>query len=225
MNKKKVVATLLSLAFLTSCVAPAAKINSVKEKDEVVVENVATEIDTRKVNTDPYLVKNYESIEELNADSNFGIVGTIVSNETVMLKEHFFTISTVKVEKSLKGDIKEGTIIKLLQDGGIESEELKKDLPKKEFEDETQVEEFEKENEGKLTEILIYNSEVLKPNQKCILYLNKYEDYEVEGDLYIAEGGFQGRFKVDKDGKVTPQSENIKDCPKTAAELEEEITK
>lgn len=227
MNKKKVIAILLSLFFLASCGNDTDNIEKVKE-------DIIKETDIRVINTNPYLVKVYESIKELDKDSDFAIEGTVISNEYMKYDDLAYTISEVKVEKSLKGDILEGTTIKLLQSGGI-LDIINENLPKKDFEDKEEVERIREENKDEKYESVIYNAKVLKESEKCILYLEKIEgafekkfnpdfgDLQIGNDLYIATGNFQGRFKVDKENKVTPQSEYIKDCPKTASELELEI--
>lgn len=224
---KKIILVIFSLIFLASCGTAVALDNNkkVKENIEVAVaeekQNEVEEFDYEIINVSGSLVKIYKNIEELDNDSDFGIEGTVLSNEYMRYKDVAFTISTVKVEKSLKGDITEGSTIRVLQTGGI-VDVTNENLPEKAFEDKEEVAISKERSKGKKVEIVFENAPVLKTNQKCILYLDKYEG-PIGEDLYVAEGDFQGRFKVDNSGKVEAQSDRIEDVPETAIELEKEI--
>lgn len=67
-----------------------------------------------------------------------------------------------------------------------------------------QKEEFKK-NEGKTIEITANDAPVIKKSNEAVLFLTDY-DGPLGTDLYVPIGDYQGRFIVESDDYIEPQS-------------------
>lgn len=195
----------------------------VEIETEVLGNSDVEKLDYEVLDSIMCFAKVYENLDDLYNESEIIIEGTVLINEYVRYKDLDFTISTVKIDKSLKGESLKDTTIKVVQNGGVGSA-IHEGLPEKAFEDQEEIARMREENKDKKQEIVYENAPVLKGNQKCILYLGKYEGPLGE-NLYVGTGDLQGRFKIDENGKVEAQSSFLTDVPKTATELEKVIAK
>ena len=157
------------------------------------------------------LVNTYKTIDEINNDSTLAVMGTVIHNEYLDYGGLTFTLSEFKVDKVIKGNMKNGDTIKVLQSGGI-SEVKYNEADAKSFEDPKEVENYLKDKIGKNFETTIEGVKVLKEDTNAILLLEEYDGPIVE-DAYVGTGDFQGRFILNQNQKtksttpeITPQS-------------------
>ncbi|MGG1553391.1 hypothetical protein [Paenibacillus ferrarius] len=140
------------------------------------------------------LVKEYSTLGELTSDAEDIAEINVLSQETITYLDVPFTISTVTVKSALKGSIKEGDTIKVIETGGEYSPIGKdgKELPK--------------------TNLKFNGIEVLSKNDHAILFLNKFVGPQVK-DAYVPVGVYQGKFKVISGEAVqqAPEKEKLKD--------------
>ncbi len=152
------------------------------------------------------MVDSFESVEQLVERSEIVIQGEVISNEYIDYDDIPFTISTVKILDIISEDKDEFTIgdtIKVVQTGGLY---VQKDVggDEKIFTTEEQKEEFKK-NEGKTIEITANDAPVIKKSNEAVLFLTDY-DGPLGTDLYVPIGDYQGRFIVESDDYIEPQS-------------------
>ena len=152
------------------------------------------------------MVDSFESVEQLVERSEIVIEGEVIFNEYMDYDDIPFTISTVKILDIISEDKDEFTIgdtIKVVQTGGLY---VQKDVggDGKIFTTEEQKEEFKK-IEGKTIEITANDAPVIKKSNEVVLFLTDY-DGPLGTDLYVAIGDYQGRFIVESDDYIEPQS-------------------
>lgn len=128
------------------------------------------------------IVDNFETVEELEERAELILELEVNSLESISYGDVLFTLSNNDVKKVYKGskDIKS---ISILETGGIGELNI----------------------DGKKTKVnLIFeNNEVLKNKEKVIVYLEKYEG-PIAQDSYVILGVHQGKFKLNKNNKITP---------------------
>ncbi|OGX68115.1 MAG: hypothetical protein A2189_08020 [Paenibacillus sp. RIFOXYA1_FULL_44_5] len=147
-----------------------------------------------------YLVKTYGTMAELAKDAKEIVEIEVNSQETITYSDIPFTISTVSVLKSFKGDHKKGDTIRIIETGG-EFTPLDKQgnpLPK--------------------ATMKFAGIPVLEPKEHDVIFLNAFKGPQISGEAYVPLGVYQGRFKVDASGDMVqqaPDKEKVKDIPKT----------
>lgn len=209
--KKNILGMLLLAISISSIVGCNAKDTAVNNQDKNIVSS-NEEVNNKVEDTLPTadmsgkLVNYYETLDQINNDSELVVMGTIIENEYVEYSDLTFTLSKFKIDKVVKGDVNIGDIIKVLQTGGIST--VKSDETNvKSFEDPEEVEKYLKANSGRKYEITIEGVNVLKESDSAVLLLQKY-DGPITKDSYVCTGDFQGRFIVNQKMKsVIPQSE------------------
>ncbi|MCM3218153.1 hypothetical protein ABER75_04265 [Niallia taxi] len=157
------------------------------------------------------MVDSFESVEQLDQRSDLNIEGQVISNEYVTYDDIPFTISKVKIIDII-GKTEEGFVIgdtiKVVQTGGLY---VQHDVggDEKIFTTEEEKKESEK-MEGKTIEVTLNDAPVIKKNNTVVLFLEKSEDDPLGSDLYAAVGDYQGKFIVESDDYIEPQSLEIK---------------
>jgi hypothetical protein len=131
--------------------------------------NVFAEKSNNKVDMHLSLSKGYESISELANDADIIAEVEVTSSNTLSYYDVPFTVSNADLLDTYKGGTT-GTTINLLETGGI-------------------IDNQEYSPEG---------NDVLKENDKAILFLQKYEG-PITNDAYVVLGVYQGKFKIDSD--------------------------
>jgi hypothetical protein len=145
------------------------------------------------------LVKSYDTMTELAKDAKIIAEIQVSSQETITYLDMPFTISTVEVLKSFKGEHKQGDTIRIIETGG-EFTPLDKQgnpLPK--------------------TTMKFNGIPVLQKDEHNVIFLNVFEGPQVSGEVYVPLGVYQGRFKVDAKGNLVqqaPDQEKLKDFSK-----------
>lgn len=213
--KKNILSILFLAISITSFVGCADKEAVVDNKDINIVssdkDNNSTKEESLPIaDMSGKLVNYYETLDEINNDSEIVAMGTIIENEYVEYNGLIFTLSKFKVENVVKGDVAVGDTIKVLQTGGI-SEVKVNEEDVKSFEDPEEVEKYLEDKVGTKYETSIEGIKVLKEDTIAVLLLQKYVGPITE-DAYVGTGDFQGRFIVNQNTKsdipsVTPQSE------------------
>jgi hypothetical protein len=134
------------------------------------------------------LAKNYKLIDELIADATEISEINVVSQETMTFHEIPFTISTVSVLSSFKGIHKAGDIIRIIETGG-------------------EFTPTDKEGNALPKQTMKFNGiPVLAIDDHEVIFLAKFTGPQVDGEVYVPVGVYQGRFKLDKSGQLTQQA-------------------
>lgn len=218
-NKTKILSLVIVSLVIGGGVLFAFQNNDKFDNDRAVASSVRTPREQRidMYNKEGYevvsygaaMVDNYENIEELTIDSQIVVKGIIESNEYVMYDGVIFTISELLIHETISTDgqsFNNGDKIKVLQTGGI-YEQVDVGADEKEFTTEEDKAAF-KEHEGKKFEFTLEEVPVLKEDTETILFLQQYIGPLGEG-LYVSIGDYQGRFIVESDNYIEPQSEEI----------------
>lgn len=158
------------------------------------------------------MVDTFVSVEEIEKNSDLTIRGIITNNEYLEYDNMAFTISTIKIEEIITNEgedssIQVGGTIRLLQTGGIITQSYDPEL-EKDFTTDEQNKDFKENIEGTKIEVVLESAPVLKENTNSILFLQKYEG-PIGQDLYVGTGDYQGRFIIESDSYIEPQSENV----------------
>ena len=143
--------------------------------------------DVRKVISSGELNENFTSFKELKKEAEMTIEGKVLEQETIVHGNLPFTISKVEIVNKYKGKVKKGDIIQVIETGGIYEPAGKNG---------------EKLNK---VELKLNNVSTLKPEEHVFLFLRSFSGPQVEG-AHIPLGAYQGKFKVNKDGKVKQQA-------------------
>ncbi|MGL4739880.1 MAG: hypothetical protein ACRC41_03635 [Sarcina sp.] len=213
--RKSILSVLILAISLSSFVGCGAKNTATgDEKNNMVSKGeIQNNIDNDEIpvaNMSGKLVNCYETLEEINKDSEIVVKGKIIKNEYIEYEGVIFTVSQFKVEDAIKGNVSKDKVIKVLQTGGI-STVKSNEMDEKSFEDPKEVEKHLKNNLGKKFESTIEGVKVLKENDNAVLLLQKY-DGPITQDSYVGTGDFQGRFIINEKTKsISPQSEFLKE--------------
>ncbi|WP_239618909.1 hypothetical protein [Cohnella mopanensis] len=147
------------------------------------------------------LVKYYNTIEELTGDAKEILEIKVKDQETITYGDLPFTISTVDVESSYKGTHQKGDTVRIIETGGEYTPLDKQGKP------------FPKTN------FKFNGIPVLGENEHAVVFLDKFVGPQVEGEVYVPLGVYQGKFKVDEStGELiqqAPDTEKIKGYEKT----------
>jgi len=146
------------------------------------------------------LVHTYSTLNELTSDADEITEIKVISQETINYADIPFTISTVEVLSSLKGELKAGNTIRIIETGGEYTPLGKngKELAKETFK---------------------FNGiPVLKNKEHDVIFLEKFVGPQVEGESYVPLGVYQGKFKIQTNGELVqqaPEEEKLKDYKAT----------
>ncbi|GGG69116.1 hypothetical protein GCM10010918_25280 [Paenibacillus radicis (ex Gao et al. 2016)] len=143
------------------------------------------------------MVKSYRTVSELAQDADEIVEIKVNVQKTILYQEVPFTVSTVSVLNSFKGDHEKGDTIRIIETGG-EYTPLDKQgnaLPK--------------------TTMNFNGISVLQPNNHEVIFLSTFEGPQISGEVYVPLGVYQGRFKVDASGDLiqqAPDEEKVNDA-------------
>ncbi|KWX79617.1 hypothetical protein [Paenibacillus jilunlii] len=131
------------------------------------------------------LAVNYNTVTELTYDSESINEIKVAEKKSFEYKGVVFTVSKANIAKTYKGDL-EGSV-NILETGGNYNN----------------------------TEYLFDDASVLKPGDKAVVYLKKYEGPIIEAQgAYVISGVYQGKFNIDE----------ARDILVPAAEEQQELT-
>ncbi|MGL4875500.1 MAG: hypothetical protein ACRC30_12700 [Clostridium sp.] len=202
----------ISLASLVGCISKNTTILD-EENNMVNRSGIQDKVDSDEIpvaNMSGKLVNYYETLEEINKDSEIVVKGKFIKNEYIEYEGVIFTVSQFKIDDVIKGNINRNDVIKVLQTGGIGAVKLN-EMDEKSFENPEEVKEHLKNNLGKKFESTIEGIKVLKENDNAVLLLQKYYG-PITQDSYVGTGDFQGRFIINEKTKsINPQSVFLKE--------------
>ena len=135
------------------------------------------------------LQESFNNIEGLKQRASAIIEVDVINSETVVYKDIPFAISTAKVLSKVKGNVKEGQEIKLIETGGKYL--LTGENPK--------------EEKGKEVKFAFEGICVMQPGDHLFLFVDEFVGPQVKG-AYVPLGVYQGKFKVEQDGKIRQQA-------------------
>jgi hypothetical protein len=126
-------------------------------------------------------VQYYDSLDELEKESDIVVDGHVVSYKTELRYDVVFTRVLFEVEQTISGNCVSGDIIEILQTGG-------------QFEDKytPYPEEFP----------------ALQPDREYRMYLYKSDYSDLYGQYYLVTGGYQGVFTIDSQCFYAPCNKN-----------------
>lgn len=137
--------------------------------------------DTGCATTEVSWVSCFDSLDDMKADSDIIITGTVVGTETELRHDVVFTRCYVRIDKQEKGTLSAGTVIPVLQTGGTY---------------------------GNITTPEIADAPLLKVGDSYELYLTATEGLEAYKNYYLISGGFQGALKIENGIKTVLSTEN-----------------
>lgn len=137
--------------------------------------------DTECATTEASWVSCFDSLDDMKADSDIIITGTVVGTETELRHDVVFTRCYVRIDKQEKGTLSAGTVIPVLQTGGTY---------------------------GNITTPEIADAPLLKVGDSYELYLTAADDLEAYKNYYLISGGFQGALKIENGMKTVLSTEN-----------------
>lgn len=137
--------------------------------------------DTGCATTEVSWVSCFDSLDDMKADSDIIITGTVVRTETELRHDVVFTRCYVRIDKQEKGTLSAGTVIPVLQTGGTY---------------------------GSITTPEIADAPLLKVGDSYELYLTATDDLEAYKNYYLISGGFQGALKIENGMKTVLSTEN-----------------
>lgn len=137
--------------------------------------------DTGCATTEVSWVSCFDSLDDMKADSDIIITGTVVGTETELLHDVVFTRCYVRIDKQEKGTLSAGTVIPVLQTGGTY---------------------------GNITTPEIADAPLLKVGDSYELYLTATDGLEAYKNYYLISGGFQGALKIENGMKTVLSTEN-----------------
>ena len=123
----------------------------------------------------------YESLSHLKKDASEIIECKVLGNKAIVYEGVPFTISNVKVLSVIKGSVKAGDTIQVIETGGIYNPSG--------------------DSSGQLVNYELEGNPVMKVNEDLYVFLQKFEGPQIEG-AYIPVGEFMGKFSIDWAGKV-----------------------
>lgn len=137
--------------------------------------------DTECATTEVSWVSCFDSLDDMKADSDIIITGTVVGTETELRHDVVFTRCYVRIDKQEKGTLSAGTVIPVLQTGGTY---------------------------GNITTPEIADAPLLKVGDSYELYLTATDGLEAYKNYYLISGGFQGALKIENGMKTVLSTEN-----------------
>lgn len=137
--------------------------------------------DTGCATTEVSWVSCFDSLDDMKADSDIIITGTVVGTETELRHDVVFTRCYVRIDKQEKGTLSAGTVIPVLQTGGTY---------------------------GNITTPEIADVPLLKVGDSYELYLTATDGLEAYKNYYLISGGFQGALKIGNGMKTVLSTEN-----------------
>lgn len=137
--------------------------------------------DTGCATTEVSWVSCFDSLDDMKADSDIIITGTVVRTETELRHDVVFTRCYVRIDKQEKGTLCAGTVIPVLQTGGTY---------------------------GNITTPEIADAPLLKVGDSYELYLTATDGLEAYKNYYLISGGFQGALKIENGMKTVLSTEN-----------------
>lgn len=137
--------------------------------------------DTGCATTEVSWVSCFEWLDDMKADSDIIITGTVVGTETELRHDVVFTRCYVRIDKQEKGTLSAGTVIPVLQTGGTY---------------------------GNITTPEIADAPLLKVGDSYELYLTATDSLEAYKNYYLISGGFQGALKIENGMKTVLSTEN-----------------
>lgn len=137
--------------------------------------------DTGCATTEVSWVSCFDSLDDMKADSDIIITGTVVGTETELRHDVVFTRCYVRIDKQEKGTLSAGTVIPVLQTGGTY---------------------------GNITTPEIADAPLLKVGDSYELYLTATDGLEAYKNYYLISGGFQGALKIENGIKTVLSTEN-----------------
>lgn len=137
--------------------------------------------DTGCATTEVSWVSCFDSLDDMKADSDIIITGTVVRTETELRHDVVFTRCYVRIDKQEKGTLSAGTVIPVLQTGGTY---------------------------GNITTPEIADAPLLKVGDSYELYLTATDGLEAYKNYYLISGGFQGALKIENGIKTVLSTEN-----------------
>ena len=137
--------------------------------------------DTGCATTEVSWVSCFDSLDDMEADSDIIITGTVVRTETELRHDVVFTRCYVRIDKQEKGTLSTGTVIPVLQTGGTY---------------------------GNITTPEIADAPLLKVGDSYELYLTATDGLEAYENYYLISGGFQGALKIENGMKTVLSTEN-----------------
>ncbi len=149
--------------------------------------NDNTQGDIDIINSPAELREEFVDLKDLKKEAELTIEAKVISQETIVYEKVPFTISQVEVLKKFKGNLNKGSIINVIETGGIFEPQGKNG------------ETFNK------VEMQLNGVSTLKPDDHVFLFLEGFFGPQIE-EAYIPLGAYQGKFKVDKKGFVEQQS-------------------
>lgn len=218
-----VIMVLFVMLTLTAC---SAEKDSVKDQSTVVANKepstaVVTEpagLDSNAQETTPTQVptaeeknvkyvsqyldkaKSYNNITDLNKDSKLVFIGECVSAEPVFQNLTLYTLSKIKVDKVIKGDISKGDIIPIVEVGGrVTNGEYSKgcEIPEKDFEkDATKLPDDQQLVVG------VDGFYTFRQGEKVLIYAQDVSGFleNFNEPLYGITGGYDGKLFKQEDG-------------------------
>ncbi len=137
--------------------------------------------DTGCATTEVSWVSCFDWLDDMKADSDIIITGTVVGTETELRHDVVFTRCYVRIDKQEKGTLSAGTVIPVLQTGGTY---------------------------GNITTPEIADAPLLKVGDSYELYLTATDGLEAYKNYYLISGGFQGALKIENGMKTVLSTEN-----------------
>lgn len=137
--------------------------------------------DTECATTEVSWVSCFDSLDDMKADSDIIITGTVVRTETELRHDVVFTRCYIRIDKQEKGTLSAGTVIPVLQTGGTY---------------------------GNITTPEIADAPLLKVGDSYELYLTAADDLEAYKNYYLISGGFQGALKIENGMETVLSTEN-----------------
>lgn len=137
--------------------------------------------DTGCATTEVSWVSCFDSLDDMKADSDIIITGTVVGTETELRHDVVFTRCYVRIDKQEKGTLSAGTVIPVLQTGGTY---------------------------GNITTPEIADAPLPKVGDSYELYLTATDGLEAYKNYYLISGGFQGALKIENGMKTVLSTEN-----------------
>jgi hypothetical protein len=179
MNIKKTLIIIFSVVVVIGgCVVFAQNEKSIALSDDVI-----------QVSASGSLEEVFSNLTELEQRASAIVEVRILKSESIVYKDLPFTISTATVLSKVKGDLKEGQEIKLIETGG--KYKLTGENPK--------------EKAGQEVDWRFDGISVMQPEEHLFLFIENFEGPQIEG-AYIPLGVYQGKFLEEKDGKFYQQA-------------------
>jgi hypothetical protein len=121
------------------------------------------------------IAHHYGTLDELIRDAGAILVVDVGSGETIEYIDTPFTLTEVKVARSIRGDLKAGDVITIIETGG-----------------------YVKQADGTTFDYRFDGIPVLRFREKVLLFLKRFEGPQTD-DAYIPLGVFQGKFLIEGD--------------------------